>query len=84
MSNYHTKEYLATRKPLIVIRGEIYENAGGGVYLAETTGNPAVLLNTKSGWRFTAYGIGIYEDGKIDWDHSSDGLFDDAWRAMMQ
>ena len=35
-----------------------------------------VLRNVWSGWRFTAHGVNMYEDGTIDWDFSTNGRFE--------
>lgn len=66
------------RKKFDPVPGRIYENAGGGSYRCITTlgnGN-ASMQNIISNWTFVAHGCGIYEDGKIDWDRSSDGRFE--------
>lgn len=70
-----TREYIATRKKIAVRQGETYENVGGGVFRAKSSGNNAVMQNVKSGWCFYANGIGMYEDGRIDWDYSTNGAF---------
>lgn len=67
-----------TRKPFTPVHGEIYRNHGGGLFrcvdyfpdIANT-----IMMKLKSGWTFQAHGIGIYEDGSIDWDYSTDGTF---------
>ena len=33
------------------------------------------MVNVRSGWSFLAHGVGIYPDGRIDWDYSTDGRF---------
>ena len=35
----------------------------------------AWMVNVRSGWSFLAHGVGIYPDGRIDWDYSTDGRF---------
>lgn len=64
-------------KPFSPVKGEIYENAGGGQYLCESDGNErcARFMNATSGWSFIAKGIVQYEDGTIEWDYSKDGTF---------
>ena len=60
--------------------GRIYENNGGGQFICIVGGddiNSAIMKNISSGWTFTAHGIGIYENGTIDWNHSTGGYFDD-------
>lgn len=58
-----------------------YRNQGGGIFDCIGTPDPehadAVLMrNRASGWTFYAHGIGIYDDGSIDWDYSTDGHFE--------
>ena len=74
------KAYYSTRKPFIPRTGEIYENEGGGRYLCVSGrmgAGPALatMRNVKSGWQLIAHGVGIYEDGRIDWDYSTGGQF---------
>ena len=72
------KEYYATRKPFVPEYGHVYDNAGGGQYKCTSYANSkdsALFRNVKSGWHFVAHGIGIYADGKIDWDYSTSGSF---------
>lgn len=62
-------------------KGAYYENQGGGYYRCmEVQGDyTALMVNTKSGWQLVAHGVGIYPDGKIDWDYSSGlGFIDKA------
>ena len=71
-----TKEYIKTRKPFEPEEREEYENEGGGTFrCVRSYGTDAVMRNTRSGWEFIAHGIGIYEDGRIDWDYSTYGSF---------
>ena len=68
------KEYYATRKPIDCEPGHIYENEGGGLYQCTDYGysnDSFDFVNLKSGWKLTAHGVGVYEDGKIDWDYST-------------
>ena len=68
------KEYYATRRPIDCEPGNIYENEGGSLYLCTDYGysnDSYDFVNLKSGWKLTAYGVGVYEDGKIDWDYST-------------
>lgn len=66
-----------TRETFNPIPREIYANAGGGNYkcLLNLEDGKAIMQNVASGWSFTAHGIGIYEDGTIDWDFSTGGVF---------
>ena len=73
-----TRAYYNTRKPYTPRHGLIYSNQGGGEFVCLSwgdAGNTAVMQNTKSGWCFVAHGVGMYEDGRIDWDFSTDGEF---------
>lgn len=35
----------------------------------------ARVRSTISGWTMTIHGVNQYEDGSIDWDYSTDGIF---------
>lgn len=70
------REYLNAREKFSPKEGCVYENESGGKYICVRDGySAATMENIKSGWRFIAHGIGIYPDGKIDWDYSTDGGF---------
>lgn len=70
------KAYYSTRKPFFPEEHEVYENEGGGEYRCIEGGDTtAVFRNIRSGWTFVAHNVGIYEDGKIDWSHSTGGRF---------
>lgn len=70
------REYLNARQKFSPVEGNIYENEGGGKFICiRQYDNFAVMENIKSGWRFTAHGIGVYPDGRIDWDYSTNGGF---------
>lgn len=59
--------------------GSIYRNNGGGTYKCIDTryfDGEAKMQNTASGWTLNAHGCGIYEDGSIDWDYSTEGHFE--------
>lgn len=74
--------------------GQVYINRGGGKYLCLSAGTrpcptyynasgyasstSGVFRNVKSGWTFTAKGIIQYADGTIEWDHSTDGRFEEV------
>lgn len=80
-------------RPLAPTVGRVYVNRGGGRYLCRalvteygmmyfnpaggSSSTAAMFRNVKSGWTFTAKGIIQYVDGTIEWDHSSDGHFED-------
>lgn len=75
-----TKEYLESRKPFRPEVGGLYESESGGIFrclnvFTWTSGVVATMRNERSGWTFEAHGIGIYRDGRIDWDYSTDGYF---------
>ena len=72
------REYLAARKPFTPVPGEIYENEGGGHYkykCLRSWDGASRMRNVTSGWDFVAHGCGVYPDGRIDWDYSTDGGF---------
>lgn len=64
-------------QPFAPTKGGVYENVAGGRYLCERCESPewAWMTNIVSGWSFTAKGIVRYDDGKIEWDYSTDGTF---------
>ena len=76
--DYNT--YIRSRTPFSPEPGKIYENEGGGRFLCEGRWHLARgahwMINIVSGWRFLAHGCGIYADGRIDWDYSTDGRFE--------
>lgn len=37
-----------------------------------------VFRNIRSGWTFTAKGAIQYADGTVEWDHSTDGRFEEV------
>lgn len=68
-----SKEYLATRKDIDCELGHVYDNVGGGSYICISKSlarGSYTFENVKSGWRLIAFGVGVYIDGKIDWDYS--------------
>ncbi len=70
------RDYYATRNPYYPIEGQIYDNEGGGIFKCiEENYTCPIMQNIKSGWTFRAHGTGIYEDGKIDWNYSTNGHF---------
>lgn len=71
------RTYYATRTPFYPTKGMIYENEGGGKFkcIKEELTHPT-MQNIYTGWTFTACGTGIYRDGKIDWDYSINGHFE--------
>ncbi len=51
--------------------GPMFWNAAGGCSNAS-----GVFQNIESGWTFMAKGVIQYIDGSIEWDHSTDGHFE--------
>lgn len=45
------------------------------VCLYVDTDGTAILQNVASKWTFKAHGLGMYEDGSVDWDYSTGGHF---------
>lgn len=72
-----TKEYRDSRTAFTPEYNELYENEAGGIFRCITRWTPGVatMRNERSGWTFTAHGIGIYKDGRIDWMYSTGGYF---------
>lgn len=84
-------------KPLAPVCGEVYRNRAGGeyrcisqmpatgaLYYNQSGGSSdtaALFRNVKSGWTFVAKGIIQYVDGTIEWDHSTDGHFEDITKG---
>ena len=58
-------------------KGQMYKNEGGGTYFCMDSdpNGTATMQNVLSGWTLTAHGCNIYENGKIDWDYSTNGRF---------
>ena len=76
-----TKDYYNSRKAFTPETGGVYENESGGIFRClriDTYRQTAVMRNERSGWTFKAHGVGIYKDGRIDWDYSTDGYFSEA------
>ena len=73
-----TRELLQTRRYFQPRLRQIYTNEGGGDYMciSENGDNNATMVNMISGWTFMAWGIGVYADGTIDWDWSTNGRFE--------
>ena len=76
------KDYYNSRKSFTPEVGGVYENESGGIFrclgAAHWINNAVVMQNVRSGWTFKAHGVGIYKDGRIDWDYSTDGYFAEA------
>ena len=72
--------YFKTRKPLWMEPGKMYvlQNGMSAFRCLRAFDRDAVLQNLTSGWTFLAHGCGVYEDGRIDWDYSTDGHFEKA------
>ncbi|MBR2532509.1 MAG: hypothetical protein IKE56_07595 [Lachnospiraceae bacterium] len=74
-----TKDYYNSRRRFDPVKGEVYENEGGGTFrclgAAHWIYGAVIMQNVRSGWTFKAHGVGIYKDGRIDWDYSTDGYF---------
>ncbi len=69
------------RTKYIPLPGYIYRNKSGGTFKCLRVCGfikiyDAIMQNTVSGWTFTAHGCGIYSDGTIDWDYSTNGRFE--------
>ena len=54
--------------------GVVYENHGGGKFVCldrNASSRSARMQNIESGWMLVAHGCGMYEDGTMDWDYST-------------
>jgi hypothetical protein len=66
--------------------GHVYAHVVPGMYLLciddifGMANGAAILANIRSGWTFAAHGIHGHEDGRIDWDYSTEGRFVDGNR----
>ena len=76
MGPYALQKKRPVRRPFVPEVGKVYRNRGGGDYLCICYYNSSsYFVNVDSGWQFEARGLGMYEDGTIDWDHSVGGFF---------
>lgn len=72
---------LIGRTPFSPEVGKVYPLASttGGLYLCQGLRSSSMfdawMVNVASGWAFLAHGVGIYPDGRIDWDYSTEGHF---------
>lgn len=67
-------EYFETRKPFIPEYGQIYEHINGVHYECidfAPSEKRARFRNVKTLWMKIGHNIGIYEDGRIDWEYST-------------
>lgn len=70
------REYYKARRRFQPEIGEIYENEGGGRFECIAIGpDTATMRNEDSDWTCVAHGVGIYPDGRIDWDYSTGGYY---------
>lgn len=54
--------------------GKRYTNRNGSTYICKFGNeNSAILERESDGWTLTAWGIGLHEDGTIEWDYSTRG-----------
>lgn len=65
------------RKSLYPELGDIYEACSGGVYVVTGVSlDSAMLKSLGTGWTMTVHDLGVYQDGRIDWSHSTNGHFE--------
>lgn len=79
------KKLIKRRKPFVPTVGNVYRNEGGGTYKCLSVSpelNTARMVNTVTGWTFTAHGLGVYPDNTIDWDWSKNGYFDKEYQHI--
>ena len=73
------RAYYETRNLFFPIVGMIYTNENGERYKCiEENFSCPTMQNIKSGWTCKAHGVGIYSDGKIDWNYSTNGHFEEV------
>ena len=66
------------RKSLYPELGDIYEACSGGKYVVTGVSlDSAVLKSLGTGWTMTVHDLGVYQDGRIDWSHSTNGHFEE-------
>lgn len=66
------------RKSLYPQVGDIYEACCGVKYVVTGVNlDTARLKSLSTGWTMTVHDLGVYQDGRIDWSHSTNGHFDD-------
>ena len=78
-------EYLKTGKLFAPEFGKVYTNLNGTTYRCisrKNTSAAATMQNDRQSygvrWTFTAHGVRIYADGRIDWEYSTGGDFKPA------
>ena len=81
-------------KPFMPKVGQTYENRNGATYLCIRVNQiynavtdaweppTAIMRNTLSSWKLVAHGLVQYQDGTIEWDHSTEGRFETMEEAM--
>lgn len=60
---------------------EIYTNKNGTKYICLSSNNnyeATFQAVTKHKWTFTAHGCQMYDDGQIEWEHSTNGHFEEG------
>ncbi len=76
VANKIEKAEVGRLKAVPLVPGHVYVNRGGGEFRCERiTVTGTYFVNVKSGWRFKAVGVVMYDDGTIEWDYSTDGRF---------
>lgn len=68
---------MVIRKAAELEKGRVYTHRSlvAGKFRCIKGDSYPVLQNIRSGWTLTAHGVGMYEDGTIDWDYSTNGRF---------
>lgn len=55
---------------------EFYKNTNDTIYQClKSCDDNTAIFKSSGGWICTAHGIGIYSNGLIDWDYSTNGHF---------
>lgn len=67
------------RRSLYPELGDILTNISGGEYCVTGISlDTAILCSLASGWTMTVHDLGIYDNGRVDWSHSTGGHFDNV------
>lgn len=65
------------------IPNKVYSNINGMNYICLASKGQCdgiFQAMTKSKWTFTAHGCHVFDNGKIEWNHSSDGHFEGVFK----
>ena len=63
------------RRRYSIKKNEVVLNRNGWFFICVKEGKNPTLMNVRTGWEMVVHGLGIYDDGKIDWDFSTGGFW---------